>query len=185
MFTLPQLWHGRINSWVEGTVYLKQRGTRIPKQHSFMNSYGVSKFMIQDSRVSSWEDALGRRRFRCCLGGRLLPSPEEVGRPCVRGRCPSQFGMSIGSVSKKVNKAGSASGLRRVKLLWSFLNVTDSGYPQRYVAPFRLARSSSGFRIARLCRVARDKSGKILIVAPSSSGSSASQALRKICSLCT
>lgn len=168
------------SGWAGSVKWVIMQTDQIQGQWHQLSQYSVWGLCIHrrkvshDSRASSRDGALGRRRFLRCLGGKLLLCPGRFGCPCVLGRRDSQLGMSIGSVPRKAKRAGRDSGLGRVKNLWSFRNVTDSGYPQQYVASLRRARSRRGSSIACLWRVTRERSGSIFMVAPSSSGSSAS-----------
>lgn len=122
-----------------------------------------------DSRVPSGVGGLDLRRCLCGLGWRFLCEDCGPDRPLVCGRNVSQFGIWKGDVSRNAERAGKSLGERSWNDCCPFLKSTDRGYPHRYVAPCRRAVSSTGRSTALLCRVARETSGKILIIAPSKS----------------
>lgn len=70
--------------------------------------------MHYDSRVSSGDGTLGRRRLLCSLGGKFSRFVVRCGWPENFGRRVNQFGTSMGSASRNSKKAGKVCEVRKV-----------------------------------------------------------------------
>lgn len=89
-------------------------------------------------------------------------------------------GLESGQHRKKQKSTGRSAGVCRVKAAPSFHNFTASGYPHRWVNPFCFASSRVGLSRALHLNIALERSGRLLICAPSSSTSPSSHALHRM-----